>query len=229
MRIDWIVAILVFLILTTWALAAYFSILNVSTFSDMESAISYSDEIAGNLKAAIFTMAANLSSNQTLTNSSIRGLMTWQGGMSNSTVVSQGGMVLPCLLSNDSVYWKANVTAGSNIFAIEYSDAEGPPRCNGSFETNGSGSTKLWPAENGRILSRQKTYSFCTLFNTSSDYRNQMRYGGGFDLNILADMNGTVISCGSNIPRSGKTVFSFRYLGAMMEGGSADIYVRLWK
>jgi hypothetical protein len=230
MRIDWIVAVVIFLMFTIWAFA-YHSMLNAAKIVSMsESAILAGERITDYMKVQISSMPANFSSGSEYDNVTLFTYMNWTGNIQNSTRVVKGKLSyesLPCMISGDKLYWNSSLAIGNNFFYIQYADLNTSLNCNKAIQQYDKNQTTLWAVETRDMFSSVKNSQICSRMNSSySEMKSEI--GITFDFNVLIETEGTSMACGSKIPASFREVFGYPATGALFEGGEINISVRLW-
>ena len=231
MRIDWIVAIVIFLIFAVWAFS-YFTLLTQGRIaSRSEPAFLAGERIADYMGTELTSIPANFTAGADVQNVTLWAYVSWVGSEMNSTrVVGRqfSNASLPCMISGSKVYWKANLTSGKNTFFIEYADINTSLECDQVIPQSGSNQTTLWAAEKRRMFSSVKNSQVCSLINS---FPENVKWDAGitYDFNVLAEAGGSALPCGYAIPRSGREVFAYPLSGSLMEGGSVEMTVRLWQ
>jgi hypothetical protein len=236
MRIDWIVAVIVFLMFVVWAFA-YNSLLSAGQIVSMsESAKRAGSRLADYMAVGVRRMPVNFTppspSEYTLT-----AYVSLDGLSGNSTRVLNSSMAngsLTCWLTDDlpgpgdvrQVFWNATLAAGSHYFFIEAMDENVTPLC---AQTGGMAASHAdaWAVEGVRMFSSEKNARLCALMNSSYA---EAKSGAGiaYDFNVLLETASGTSACGATVPRSGRTVFVYEEKGALFEGGGVNLSVRLW-
>jgi len=233
MRIDWIVAVLTFLMFTAWAFSYYTVLATSKLVSRSEAALQAADSITGYMGTDTISIPATMNASSSAENLTLWAYMDWTGEIKNVTRVSSSRFSngsLPCMVSGYRVYWKANVTQGMNAFYIEASDPPDPAGCDSYIQLSGMpepNQTRLWAAEGRRMASASALSAICTGMNSS--YAG-MKAGIGVttDFSVLMEMPGGMMTCGIPLPRGGREVFSFPFSIPLTDGGEAKMSVRLW-
>jgi hypothetical protein len=224
MQIDIIVAITIFLFFTGWSFYQYsgahggvedlarFSALQLKEKTDSYFFVNYYEV------PAVFVSAAP--ENDTVLYMDF----AWDRGTVNSTsVLNASGVPLPCEVSGGRVYWKANLTAGTNNFTITFHETDCTLRCNATLGKAAANQTFGFAEICGKRVSQQKVDnassmgygSFRTLLGFSSDFR------------VMARTNSSLTTIGPAAPK-GRNVYSFTSSGRMLDGGSVNITVVVW-
>jgi hypothetical protein len=124
------------------------------------------------------------------------------------------------------LYWKANLTAGSNHFFIENMDMNTALNCIQPITPTGENQSVLWATESAEIFSTGKNGQVCAQINQSyQEQKNEI--GVTFEFNVLIE-DGSTSECGIPVPTSNRDVFVFPFSGRLWEGGNVNISVRLW-
>jgi hypothetical protein len=230
MRIDWIIAVVIFLMFATWSFSYYSLISAGEITSRAGSALQAGEKAAGYMKIAFSSVPVNLTSASDTDNVTMWTYMNWAGDEKNSTrVVKQrfSAAGLDCMISGDKLFWEANLTSGDNYFFLEYGDFEAPLNCDQSLVTPDDNQTTMWAAESGHMFSSYRNSQVCSQINSSyAEMKDEI--GITFDFNILIDSAGSVSTCGPPVPITGRDVFVFPAAGRLWEGGEMNMSVRLW-
>lgn len=229
MRIDWIVSVVIFLMLTTWGIAHYSLIGSSQTVSKAGAALQSAERIVDYMSADLLSIPANITAPANANDATVWAYMNWTGDGANSArvVLSRlSATSLPCNISGDTLYWKANLTTGSNYFFIENMDWDTAPNCVQPITPTSENQSMLWAAESAGIFSADKNGQVCAQINQS--YQGQKsNIGVTFEFNVLIE-DGSTSECGIPVPASGRDVFVFPFSGRLWEGGNVNISVRLW-
>ncbi len=129
MNIDWAVAVFLFIVFVAWSLV-YFS--GLGTHSIEGSFVADAGKIVDMFSVDVYRIPALYNSSYTGTGL-LYADMDWKGGERNTTRVYQGGRPLDCMISGDTVVWRADVSKGINDFVIEYSNNKEPLNCTAIF------------------------------------------------------------------------------------------------
>ncbi len=229
MRIDWIIAIFMFLMFSTWAFAYYGMINSGAVTEKGEYAIRAGENVVSYLSADFISNAAYLDAPSDADDAVMWAYMNWTGDTEDSTrvVLSRYSETsAPCMISGDRLYWTGDIKTGGNFFFIESLDYGMPVQCGASLAETDENQTKLWPTEIIEFFSDSKNLDLCQSINSS--YQSvKDSIGLNMDFNVLVD-NGTEMTCGLPVPITGRDVFAFRKSGRLWEGGTVNITVRLW-
>lgn len=230
MRIDWIIAVFMFLIFSTWAFSYYTFMNTTEVAGKSEHAFRSSERIADYLSAAHISNVANITASSDASGIVMWARMNWSGDETNSTKVitaRYSASSEPCMISGDRIYWTGDVSAGENFFYIESIDHEMAMQCGDTVSETDENQTTLWPTEFLVWFSDARNLQLCDQINGSySQMKDSM--GVSMDFNVLID-NGTEMTCGIPVPISGRDVFAFPKSGRTWEGGNVNITVRLWQ
>jgi hypothetical protein len=234
MRVDWIVAIVVFLMFAGWAFA-YHSMLSAGKIvSKLETASLAGEKIIDYMSLQASSVPANFSLDSGSDYVTLWAYMNWTGSEKNSTRVvlrQMSNESLPCAITGIGnvfkVYWNASVNAGDNFFFIEYSDLNTTLNCNESVPAVDDNQTTLWAVETRRVFHSARCDEICSQINGSYE-KMKNAIGVTFDFNVLVGTAGSAFSCGSDVPKSGREVFIYPATGTLFEGGDINISVRLW-
>jgi hypothetical protein len=230
MRIDWIIAVVIFLMFATWSFSYYSLISTGEITSRAGSALQAGEKTADYMQIGFSSVPANFTSASDIDNVTMWAYMNWTGNETNSTRVIQKQLSngsLDCMVYGDRLYWNANLTSGNNFFFIEYAGLETSLNCDQTLVQSDENQTTMWAAEKGRIFSSSRNSQVCSQIN-SSYAKMKSEIGITFDFNILIDSAGSVSTCGPPVPITGRDVFVFPVAGRLWEGGEINMSVRLW-
>ncbi len=230
MRIDWVIAAVTFIMFVVWAIS-YYSMINVGeTISRSEAALNAADKIARYMETEIRSIPANITVPDDMNNITVWAYMNWTGDGQDSTRIFRAHLSnqsLPCDISGNRVYWKANVSAGENQFLIESVDFQTSLNCDQNIGPTDENQTTLWATESGSIFSASRNSQICSQINQT--YESEKRnIGVTFDFSILIESGGSAVTCGIPVPISGTDVFVYPVSGVLWEGGDVNMSVRLW-
>jgi len=230
MRIDWIVAVVIFLMFAGWAFA-YHSLFSAGKIvSRSESAFLAGEKIIDYMQTELSSVPASFNSSSDLDNVTLWAYMDWNGNEKNSTRIVKEHLSnesLPCVISGDKVYWNASLSTGNNFFFIEYAELNKSLNCNQNVPQSDENQTTLWAVEYKDIFSTAKNAQVCGQMNNSYALtKNEI--GVTFDFNVLVETDSAVLTCGSAVPKTGREIFVYPATGALFEGGGMNISVRLW-
>ncbi len=230
MRVDWVIAVVTFLMLITWAFSYYSLISAGEMVSRKEPALQAMGKISDYMKVEFSSTPANITVPSGADNITVWAYMNWTGvGMNSARVVKSrfSNSSLPCNITGDRIYWKANLTSGNNYFFVENVESDEGLNCNQEIAPVDNNQSSLWATEVQSIFSSTKISHVCGLINQSYEsVRNDI--GVTFDFNVLVEMQESSYTCGLPVPVSAREVFVLPVTGEMWEGGSVNLSVRLW-
>ncbi|MBN2331003.1 MAG: hypothetical protein JXC85_04245 [Candidatus Aenigmarchaeota archaeon] len=237
MRIDWIVAVVIFLMFVGWAFA-YFTVLSSgSVVSRSESAGFAGEKVIDHLAVRVSSVPASFSSGSPGDDITLFAYVNWSGAEENSArVVGEqlSNASLPCVISSPAgpgecwkVHWNASLIVGDNHFFIEYADLDTALNCNQSVPKSDDNETGLWAAEYKDVYSAARNSDVCGSMNSSYE-QMKAELGMTFDFNVLIEEPGGPYTCGRAVPMAGREVFVYPASGSLFEGGDVNISVRLW-
>ncbi len=231
MRIDWIVAAVTFLMFVLWAFS-YYSLINTGeAVSVSEAAMSAAGKISDYTRMDFSATPANITAPSDMDNVTVWAYMNWTVEEKNSTrvvTVQLSNQSLPCGISGDRLYWKANLSAGGNHFFIESAGLDTSLNCGQSIPPTDENQSTLWVTESGVIFSDERNSLICSQMNQS--YHNTKKsIGITFDFNLLIENADGITTCGMPVPVSGRNVFVLPVSGRLWEGGAVNMSVRLWR
>jgi hypothetical protein len=230
MRIDWIIAAVIFVMFVVWAISYYSLISAGESLSRSGSALQAAGKITEYMEAGFSSVPVNITLPGAMDDVTLWAYMNWTGDGQNSTRVVRSRLSnesLPCGIDGARLYWKANVSAGENHFLIESADLEVTLNCDDTIGATDENQTTMWAAESGTIFSEGRNSQVCGQLNQT--YETEKRnIGVTFDFNILIESGGSALTCGRTVPLSGRDVFVYPVSGRLWEGGDVNISVRLW-
>ncbi len=230
MRIDWVVALVIFLMFAGWAFA-YHSLFSAGQLVSRSGSASLAGEkILDYMQVHVSSIPASISSASPTGEITLWAYTNWSGSGQNSTRVVQQRLSnesMPCSVSGNGVYWNASLAAGDNFFFIENAGMDTPLNCGQGVPQTQDNQTVLWAAEMVDMFSTARNAQVCGQMNSS--YANtKSEIGVAFDFNVLLEGAGSVLTCGPNVPRAGREVYVYPASGSLFEGGKINISVRLW-
>jgi hypothetical protein len=231
MRVDWIIAVVTFLMFVTWAITYYSNMPTAGEFSVSSSAMKAGKKITDYMKTQYTTLPANITSPASASNAVMWAYMNWTGNETNTTRVvldRLSNTSLDCMVSGSRLYWRADLSSGENYFFIQYADMQSAMNCDHSLTESDENQTTPWAAERMNIFSSSRNSQFCALANSSYEGLKDS-IGTTFDFNVLIGEGGPETECGLPVPISGRDVFVFRSSGRLWEGGEVNVSVRLWQ
>ncbi len=236
MRIDWVIAIVTFIMFITWGFSYYSGISAGELITRSASALSSADSIIDYMMTDTLRTPANITSSYNVTALSIWAYMNWTDDMINSTKVfpvSNASDNLYCVINGNFLFWTTDLTTGNNEFFIMQSDipiselVEGET-CKSQPLVPHENQTTLGAAEPTRMFSTEMNSLACSEMNESYDDAKSS-IGSLFDFNVFVDYGGnSTMECGQRIPAI-RDVFAFQYSGRMYGGGFVNVTVRLWQ
>jgi hypothetical protein len=236
MNVDWIVALIIFLMFVGWAFA-YYSVFSAGYMtSRSESASLAGDKVIDHLSVRVSSIPANFSSQSAGDDFTLAAYMNWTGNENGSARVVTEQMTnasLPCSIYYDEgkglyrIHWNASLVVGQNYFFIEYADLDTPLNCDDAVPSSDENEATPWAAEYRDIFSSARNADVCASMNSSYD-ETKSEMGISFDFNVLLREPGTAMTCGRAVPKAGREVFAYRATGELFEGGDVNVSVRLW-
>jgi len=230
MRIDWVVALIIFLMFAAWAFSYYTQLNSGEIVPKAESAFLAGKMISEYMMVPASSTPASFSSASAAQDVTLWVYMNWTADTQNTTRVAASpwsGGSLPCMISGDRLYWKANLTSGDNRFFIEQALADSPPNCDQAIAETDENQAVLWADEGRSVFTGLKNAQLCATMNDS--YRDmKSEIGVNFDFSVLIQESGSEYSCGLPLPRTARDIFVFPVSGALFDGGQVNVSVRLW-
>lgn len=223
MDIDWIVAIVVFLVFVGWAFSYYFTLFPENRDALKPVVEIDRDKIMDFLQTDVYTLPVKLNSS-TVDNAVLKASGFWYHGTKNSTKVFQGSVSLPCMIIGDDLYWVANLSSGWNYFGIEFSGVETNLNCNSTFSLVNVTQTVPWTIERKEMISLSKINN---MTNTSYEkFKKNLGIEEDFSLSLKWD--GSEVNYGRKIPEV-RNVYAKKYESLMWENSKPiNISMRVW-
>jgi hypothetical protein len=222
MNVDWVVAMGVFIAFVSWSFVYYFGI-----FADVPSVAgdldSINEKITDFLTESVWTLPVVYDSSTAET-----GILyldnSWPNGTKESIIVMSGGESLNCMLSDDRLYWEADLVAGENIFSVLYADLEVPARCDSTLEPSGANQTISMVAETREMVSESRIVDMITM----SPVHFALLMGINRDFRVEWEMGGESYKYGQDVPRD-INVYVKETVKDVMEGsGPVSMRVVSW-
>ncbi len=188
MNIDWVVAIVVFLVLFSWSMSYYTTVLR-PTFLFIPD---ISEQLLAMIKTTMWTVPVKFTAPNATTDSILYASLAGPIEAIN-TRVWDGSEYLLCNVTDNKVYWQADLTEGDNYFWIIYINQSQEPNCSEPLNLTTANLTIPWPAQTSYPVSVYKLNQLI-----GSDYA-QLRTRFGTNFRLTVDwLNGTVVSFGPN-------------------------------
>lgn len=241
MRIDWIVAVVTFIMFTSWAFAYFSLIKSGELLTSSEFALTEGKSVIDFLSVNAESLPVNISSATDAENAVIWANINWSRTDENSTraVVDRFSNVsLPCMIvfadpsgpdaGKVSVYWLANLSTGNNFFYLENIVLNTTMQCGDTLSNPSENQTSTWAMVKRKMFSSVKNSQLCTQINTSYD-EIKARMGVSLDYNVQIETGSGDLSCGYPIPKTNNDIYMVPESNYLWEGGSVNITVRLWQ
>jgi len=223
MDIDWIVAIMVFLIFVGWAFSYYITLFPESGGFLKTAADTDKEKIIGFLSTDVYSVPVKVDSgggsNVVLTAKGV-----WYYGTKNSTRVLGNGVSLQCRIVGDDLYWLANLSSGWNYFRIEFSEIDSGLECDSSFSLVNVTQTVPWSLERREMISLSRINN---MTNTSyEDFRHDLDIEEDFSVSL--EWEGTKEAYGKSLPVA-SDVHVRTHEGLMWENSKdINVSIRVW-
>ncbi len=225
MDVDWVVAIVVFLIFVTWSFTYYLSFFGESRTSILPVA----DYVKGKIKEFVFINTYMVpvvfnSSNSTSDSVLYIDFLWHDENEKNSTTIYLNNNSLPCRIEGNRIYWVSNLSEGMNYFIMRYAGCESNLTCNSTFSITNKTQAVAWSVEKGRSVSQGKINNM-----TSTDYnvfKNNLMLDNDFRIKIRT--NSTTIMYGKSIPLN-RDVHVFKIFSKLWEDDSdVNLTISVW-
>ncbi len=196
MRIDWIVAIGVFLVFIG-AGFQYYSNLFQSRAQPMELVVGdISDRVTDFLKTDVYEVPIKV--NSPVAKSDVLYFdYTWPSeGAKNSTKILQDSASKDCIISGSTLYFQTDLNVGENFFTMRYSDKNVSMNCSGTFGTGNSNQTIPWAGVKRNMISQSNIDEMNATDYTT--FKNNQGINRDFRVNV--NVSGSVNYYGLNPP-----------------------------
>jgi len=227
MRIDWVVAILIFLIFTSWAFSFHTLQMGRANAHKTDTALSEAGKIVDYIRTDYVRIPARFSSGFPSGEITLFAVLDWGSYSRNSTQVLRDGTPLPCSISGDNLYFSATPDMGDNFFEVRMASDETPLECDDIVPQSEDNPVYLWAGEKSEAFSAARSLDFCTAANSS---RNDLKteIGTSYTFRVLIESQSQRLTCGPAVPASGRDVFVFPFTGLSDVGDEINITVILW-
>jgi hypothetical protein len=223
MDVDWIVAIMVFLIFVGWGFSYYLTFFPEAGTGLEYAADSDSGKIMDFLSTDVYSVPVRLNAGAK-DNAVLKARLGWYGGTKNSTRVFQNSVSLPCRIAGDDLYWLANLSSGWNHFDVEFSDTDTSLNCDSDFSLVNVTQTIPWVGEKRTLVSMSRINGMTgTVYE---DFREGL--GIGEDFNLTLEWNGGSETYGKPLPGN-RDVHARQFESLVWESPEdINISVRVW-
>lgn len=198
MRIDWVVAIGVFLVFIGTAFQ-YYSNLFQSRAQPMGVVVGdISDRVTDFLLTDVYEVSVKVSSPEAKSDV-LYFDYTWPSeGAKNSTRILQDSTSKDCIISGSTLYFQTDLSVGENFFTMKFSNKNVSMNCSGTFGTGNSNQTIPWAGVKKKMISQSKIDEMnATSYTTFKD-----DLGINRDFRVGMNVNGTITSYGLNPPNA---------------------------
>lgn len=228
MEVDWIIAFVVFLGFVIWSFGYYSGIFpsRLAT-QDMSLAASLiGDRVVNYLEMDVYDVPIKYDSEGNVSGAVLYFNYTWPSeDAKNSAKVLIGNTSLPCLFSDDTLYFQSNLSSGSNYFTARFNNQSSTLNCGSSFSTSGANLTLLWAEEKSGMLSLEKINTMLGM--NFSAFRNTI--GSDRNFRVLIDyLNGTEYVYGVTPPNATNVYVSSTWNLIEESSGRVKISVLVW-
>jgi len=223
MDVDWVVAIMVFLIFVGWSFSYYFTLFPESGGFLGSAADTGKEKIIGFLSTDVYSVPVKVESGGE-DNVVLKASGVWYHGEKNSTRVVRDSVSLQCRIAGDDLYWLANLSSGWNYFGIEFSGIESGLNCDSGFSLSNSTQAVPWALESVEMISLTMINE---MTNTSyDDFKDEV--GLEEDFSVSLEWGGSIQTYGKSLPL-GSDVYVRRYEGMIWENSEdINVSIRLW-
>jgi hypothetical protein len=196
MRLDWIVAITLFLFFVSWSFIYYTEFFTEKSEPLTNVATMVSDKIVGFLQTDVYRVPVRFNSSNTTINSVLYLDFIWPDGTKNSTRMFSGDDQLLCNISDNTMYWLSNLTQGENYFLMKFAESNTTMNCNASISTQHISKTVPWVQEKKTLISQLKIDE---MLNTDyNSFRDSLDINQNFRVEL--EINESTTTYGLNPP-----------------------------
>lgn len=224
MNVDWMVAIVIFIFFAAWSFSYYAGFFKVEQESFEYFGDMVKDKIVDFLSLDIYEVPIKFNSTNSTNDTILYLEFVWPEGTKNSTRVFLDEQTLPCRITNDVIYWQANLTEGFNYFTIEFANKNESVQCSSPFSIVNENKTIPWAMEKRVLISQSKIDE---MMNTNYEkFRENMGINENFRIEI--ENSTSVMSYGKSIP-SGREVYVPTFKSRIWESGeNVNISIAIW-
>lgn len=146
----------------------------------------------------------------------------WPKGTKNSTQIFSDGISLECNLSDDRVYWIADVVPGENRFIMKFVKKDSEVLCNTNISSLNPNQTIPWTMEKKKVFSWERLNQ---MFSTNyTDFKTTLGIFQDFQILIIND---TQISYGKTPPLF-SNVYTSEKSGLTEDGKEIKTRILIW-
>lgn len=230
MDFDWAVSLVVFLLFISWAIGLYTTTFAPKDpFQTEDASLGIGQRIADALSAEVAVVNLNSSSaNSSYTlgrNVTFSFNFSWPYGK-NTTRLYLNDVSIPCWMNanNDTVYFFANASAGSNYYTMRYRNESTTMNCTSSFAIQNETAIIPWPEVRRTQLSATRINQF-----NSTSYE-QMRDNLSINRPFQVEFNisGALTTYGPALPPATNTYVTTVRDRVEETGDNATIRIAVW-
>jgi hypothetical protein len=223
MDIDWIVAIMVFLIFVGWSFSYYITLFPEGRGFLKTAADTDKERIIDFLSTDVYSVPVKVDSGGG-SNIVLKAKGVWYYGAKNSTRVVKDSVSLQCRIVGDDLYWLANLSSGWNYFHIEFSEIDSGLECDSSFSLVNVTQTVPWTLEKREMISLSRINEM-----TNSSYEDfKVEVGVEEDFSVSLEWEGTKETYGKSLPVA-SDVYVRTYEGLVWENSKGiNVSIRIW-
>ena len=203
MNLDWIVAMIAFLLLAVFSFNYYTAFfVHQADLGNVASVIN--ERVTDSITVDSYSVPVYFNSSMDQSDKILYADFTWPHGTENSTAIFIGNIEQQCMISGGKIYWQSSVKEGDNIFRMEFSNVSVPMNCDDDITIESEERATPWSMERETALSQQKITRLSTIdynryrrsISVSRDIRIETT---GFSYGPLPPRNIDVYAFGKNI------------------------------
>jgi hypothetical protein len=155
MNIDWMVAIVTFLILTVFSFNYYTGFFTAQADLGM-AAEAVNDRVINSMLTQSYSLPVYYYSPGQQSGKVLYTDFVWPQGTRESTRILLNGVEQPCLISGDRVYWQSNLINGANIFTMTFANVTATLHCQDNVTIQDEDEATPWSMETKESIAQNK-------------------------------------------------------------------------
>jgi hypothetical protein len=156
MKIDWIVAIGLFILFVTWAFGYFSGIFAIRKEPLKPIAEAIQDKVVDFLTVDVETVPLLYHSAASIEGKVLYFQFRWPFGKDSTKITSDLYGELPCSFENRTVFFKVNITPGDNFFAMTFRSDGGEQHCDAAFFRENETAVTVFAGERRTLAAQSK-------------------------------------------------------------------------
>jgi len=223
MNLDWIFAIVAFMVFVGWGFSYYSSFFEEKADVFAVEAEHINEKVTDFLSVDYHVLPVVFDSENDTSNKVLYFDYTWPEGTKNSTRVFSGEQSLSCMIVGDKIYWQSDVTEGKNFFRLEFFHANTTLNCDSEIPTENSSQAIPLVSEKKRMLSQEKIDTMLGM--DYDEFRNSLDIHQRFRIELDTGVTETY----GPVPPTASSVYVKESRSRIAESGdSVSIRVLVW-